>query len=460
MAQAWSIGYLGWKLFHDQAPIYDFLSNCPERTVVVNIARQFGKTFLLCLIALEYGIQHPGSLIRFVTGSIKALRKMVLPNMRELLRDCPASLRPDFVSQDSLFRFPNGSELHMAAANDGHADDSRGQRAHLCVVDEAGFVDELDYLVASVLRPQTLTTGGRILIVSTPPVTPAHDFFMYAMRAQSKGAYIVRTLDDNKHISAKEKEILLAEMGGRQSTQAKREAFCQFVVDETRAIIPEYTAEADAEIVQPVPALTYEFPLVAMDVGFEDLHAILYGYWDFRRAMLCVQAEDALQRATTDRIAATMRATEARLWTDAKRKEEPVRWSDTDLRLIADLGHEHRLAVIPTAKDDLEAQVNAVRLLVKARKIQIDPACKLLRHTLLVGIWNKSRTSFERAPGIGHADMTAALIYMARNANRFDNPYPAVAEGILPHTHHIPVSMTRRQSEQAESLRDAFVRRR
>ena len=348
----------------------------------------------------------------------------------------------------------------MAAANDGHADDSRGQRAHLCVVDEAGFVDELDYLVASVLRPQTLTTGGRILIVSTPPVTPAHDFYMYAMRAQSKSAYIVLTLDDNKHISNKEKEILLAEMGGRQSTQAKREAFCQFVVDETRAIVPEYTAEADQEIVSPVPPLTWEFPLVAMDVGFEDLHAILYGYWDWNRAVLCVQAEDALQRATTDRIAATMRGTEARIWSDRKRQEDPVRWTDVDPRLVADLGHEHRIAVIQTAKDDLEAQVNAVRLLVKARKLQIDPSCKLLRHTLLVGIWNKARTSFERAPGIGHADMVAAVIYMARNANRFDNPYPAVPEGVFPHTHHIPVALASRKSEQAEALREAFVRRR
>ena len=40
---------------------------------------------------------------------------------------------------------------------------------------EAGFIDRLDYLLKSVRLPQTLTTNGRTIVISTPPDSPAHE---------------------------------------------------------------------------------------------------------------------------------------------------------------------------------------------------------------------------------------------------------------------------------------------
>jgi hypothetical protein len=43
---------------------------------------------------------------------------------------------------------------------------------------------------------------------------------------------------------------------------------------------------------------------------------------------------------------------------------------------------------------------------------------------LKYGIWNKSRTQFERSAEHGHFDCVAALIYMVRNISEGKNPIP------------------------------------
>jgi hypothetical protein len=229
-------------------------------------------------------------------------------------------------------------------------------------------------------------------------------------------------------------------------------------VDEETAVVPEFAKHASA-IIQPAPAPTYEAPLVAMDVGFADFHAILYGYWNFREAKLVVQAEDVLQRATTDRIAQAMKAKEATLWGANKGKTSPQRWSDVDLRLIADLWEMHKLSVTPTAKDDLEAQVNNVRLLVKDEKVIIDPACVTLIRQLRTGVWKDNRREFERTKSEGHFDALAAFVYFARNADRYTNPYPALPEGINDWTHHVPARLRNQPSDEAKALGAALRRK-
>ena len=43
-------------------------------------------------------------------------------------------------------------------------------------MDEAGFIADLGYVTKSVLFPMLKTTRGKLIVASTPPPTPAHDF--------------------------------------------------------------------------------------------------------------------------------------------------------------------------------------------------------------------------------------------------------------------------------------------
>jgi hypothetical protein len=499
-AELWRRGRLRWKLYEDQREVYDairaFLDDPETRfeQFWVDISRQYGKTFTGLLISTECAIRNAGWLIGYTAATRTALWQFVQPNMDLLLSDCPLDLRPHWDGQTSDYVFPNGSRIHLAGVNNGHENDARGPRRHLMVNEEAGFVDRYDYLVTSVEIPMLTTTGGRILNITTPAETPAHESHPYMLRCRERNHYVRRTIEDNRHLSEAAKAKIIAECGGRESTQARRELFCEWITDESRAIVPEYNETLDAELAATEPrSPTYETPTVAMDVGFEDWHHILFGYYDFSRAKRVVQAEVRLQRATTDKIARAIWETEARLWGYVSTPDEsklspdalealsaakvvaaatadermarglpklspPVRWSDTDLRLIADLGELHQLAFLPTAKDGKEAQVNALRISLKAKGWHVSPSCVALRRQLRVGVWNKQRTEFDRSKDDGHYDAVDAALYFNRNVDVYRNPYPAVPQGVALATHHLAPGLAAPVGNGAV-LQDIFSRR-
>jgi hypothetical protein len=463
IAELWRRGELWWKLYPDQREVYwairDFLSDPATRfeDFWVDISRQYGKTFIGLLISTEDAIRNAGWSIGYTAATRAALWQFVQPNMETLLSDCPTDLRPDWSGLTSDYVFPNGSFIHLAGVNNGHENDARGPRRHLMMNEEAGFVDRFEYLHDSVELPMLTTTGGRILNITTPAETAAHESHAFRERCRVAGRYIKRTIDDNRHLSDGAKAKIIQQAGGRDSTNARRELFCEWVTDASRAIVPEYDEKADAEIAaEEPPPPTFEQPIVSMDPAFEDGHAILFGYYDFRRAKLVIQAEALLHRQTTDKVAEVIRATEAKLWGEGLRT--PVRWSDTDLRLIEDLSVLHRLPFQPTAKDDKEAQINALRMRVKSRGLHISPSCVALRRQLRLGIWNKQRSQFERTKEDGHFDAVDALVYMLRNAPVYENPYPAVPPGVTDATHHIRIR-DREKSEAARAMEELFARR-
>jgi hypothetical protein len=473
IAELWSRGRLRWKLYEDQREVYDqiraFLDDPDTRyeQFWFDISRQWGKTFLGVLISTESALRNPEWLIGYTSATRTALWQFVQPNMDVLIADCPADIRPYWNGLDNSYRFHNGSRIHLAGVNNGHENDARGPRRNLVVNEELGFVDRVDYLLDSVVIPMLTTTGGRILNITTPAETPAHESFARREECRLAKRYVRRTIDDNRHLSVEAKEKLISKLGGRNSTAARRELFCEWVTDDSRAIVPEYADAADLEIAatEPLPP-TYEQPIVAMDVGFEDAHHILFGYYDFRRAKRVIQAEESLTRATTDKIAAAIKATEERLWGAKARAaaglpelKEPVRWSDTDLRLIADLHELHKLNFNPTEKDDKEAQVNALRISVKGRGWHISPSCVKLRRQLRLGVWNKQRTEFDRTKEDGHFDAVDAGIYFNRNCPIYTNPYPAFPEHVNRNTHHLPFESRQPQSQEAEALSQFIGRR-
>jgi hypothetical protein len=452
----WRMGDIQHKLRAHQLPLYQHIKDrAGDLETLIKCGRRFGKTFTVLLWICEESIKRPGIQVRIAAPTEKALRKIIRPNLRVILADCPDDLRPTWNQQDGVYTWPNGTEWHIAGTDNDHAEKLRGTGTDIGFIDEAGFHDDLEYLCRSILLPQVMDRpGGRLISVSTPPETPAHYFSILCVKAQAAGKLYTRTTRDNTHMSESDMNRLAEAMGGWDSTAVRRELMCEDVTDERRAIVPEFNADRMSRIVQPVPPPSYEIPIVAIDVGFEDLTAVLFGYWNFRDAALCIQREAIIRRGRTDQIADIVRSTEAELW-----GKDPAirvqRWSDTDLRLIADLCELHKLAVQPTQKDDKEAQVNALRMLVKNEKLRIDPACVTLIEHLRAGIWNKARTGFERTTTHGHFDAIDAAVYMLRNAPRYVNPYP-MNPGFDPATMTIRGGGKPERSESAESIATLF----
>lgn len=439
---AWRAGLISWKLDACQRSIYEQYLGAPGRVFVLNCSRRLGKSYWLVLTGLEYALQHHHSQIRLAAPTAKQCKTIVMPLLRKILTDCPKDMAPEFVHQDLALYFPNGSEMHISGCDGENAERLRGTEAHLALVDEAGSVSDLEYVVQDILMPQTLTTDGRIVLASTPPRSPEHPFVKrYITDAIANGAYAHRTIYDNPRLRPHQIQEYIKESGGEHTSTWRREYLADIIIDESRAVLPEFTTNK-AAVVAEVPRPSHFDAYVAMDVGFLDLTAVLFGYWDFLNARLVVEDEVILRRMTTQTLAEAIRDKERELWAG----QEPFRRvSDTDLIVINDLTRLHNLRFSPTRKDEKEVQVNQTRMMLGSTppRILIHPRCRTLIAHGLGAVWNEGRTAFARVGSesltgaVHHFDAVDALVYMVRNISRDRNPFPHPLAGLDPQTHLI-----------------------
>lgn len=427
--QLWRLGRIAEiKLHSSQLEVYEAFKASREKRYTLNCSRRWGKSTFLCAVSAEQALQHPGSQIHYAAPTAKSARRYIVPLMRELFEDCPDEIRPQFRSLDSVYSFPNGSQIYISGCDKGHAENLRGTNTHLGLVDEGGSIEDLAYVISDILMPQTLTTGGRILVASTPPITPAHPFAQFAEACEAAGAYSHKTLYDNPLLTPEVIEQCIRESGGKETTTFRREYLAEFVVDAELAVVPEFTPDVEDVIVGEVERPKYFDAYVSMDIGFVNATAVLFGYWDFKAGYLVIEDELILNRMTTEDLAIGIRDKEVRHW--GPDHKAYMRISDVDHIVINDLMRLHNICFSPTPKDNKEAMINALRLCVAERKLRIHPRCRTLISQLRHAVWNKQRTKFEKSEDSGHFDTVDALAYLIRNLVRNRNPYPDIYEDI------------------------------
>jgi len=433
--ESWETGDLYYKLNPHQVKLYDEIKNSKSLKHVINCTRRFGKSYTLCLLAIEQALKLPRSLIRFAAPTQKQLKEIIQPIMLEILKDCPDSYKPSFKVQDMKYVFQNGSEIHIQGCEDGNAEYLRGHRSDLSLIDEAGSIRDLEYLIKDILMPQTLTTGGRIIISSTPPRTPAHYFPRLCQEAIWGKYYSKFTIYDNTSLKPSTIDLYCEEAGGVQSTTWKREYLCEFVVDEASVIIPEWNDTYIGEVSLDAWRAYYH-NYVSMDIGGRHKTAILYGYYDFKKAILQVLDESILtgQDTTTDLIAKTIQAKEEELFRDMGNTRRIA--DNNNVILLQDMSLMHNVHFAPTSKDTLLAMVNELRVFIAQGRLYVSDNCQELIGCLRAGIWNKQRTQFDVSDMYGHFDALASLIYMVRNIDQYTNPIPVTGTA-LPATHYI-----------------------
>lgn len=429
----WQKGIISWKLDKNQKQMRDLVTNSDVKIIVIGSSRQLGKSFFCTAMAVEACIQKPYQIVKFIAPKVKDIRRIIAPLIREICSDAPKEQRPIFKSQESVFRFPNGSEIQLAGTDNGHAESIRGTKANLCIIDEAGFCDDLEYVVNSILLPTTTTTNGKIVMASTPSKAPDHPFITFLKQAELENRYIKKTIYDNPRLTEKDIEALADAAGGKTSVNFRREYMVEIITSEEDAVVPEFTKELQQEIIKEAPMPSHFDSYVAMDIGGRDFTAVIFGYFDFAHAKFIIQDEIIMGHGmTTDALAEKIKEKELTLW---KGKPPLLRIADNNnIILLTDLHVKHDLSFSPTLKDNFDAALNNMRMLIKSKKLIIHPRCKTLIYHLESAIWNKSRKSFMRSADKGHFDAVSALIYLCRNINFNKNPFPA---GFVPGTHDV-----------------------
>lgn len=428
----WKKGILHWKLDANQKEMYDKFLSGSNRIQTILCSRQLGKSFMMTVLAIETCLKKPNTYVKFIAPEVKMIKNILIPLVNEVTNDCPESLKPKHDVAGNKFKFNNGSEIQMAGTDNNNADSIRGTKAHLCIVDEAAFADNLSYIIKSILLPTTTTTKGRIILVSTPPKTNDHDFVKYWDKAEWDGTLIFRTIYDNPRLTETDINDLAEAIGGKHTSDFQREYLCKKIVSADDAVIPEFTSELEERIVVPWTRPTHYDCYASMDVGFSDFTVVLFAYYDFKQAKLIIEDEYVIngRKLTTETLADEVKSKEKTLWFNritGDYKIPHIRVSDNNnLILLNDLHQKYGLLFLPTAKDNRDAAINNMKILLKSEKIIINPRCITLINHLRNAIWNKARTDFVRNKDQGHHyDAIPALYYLCRNVNFNKNPYPS-----------------------------------
>lgn len=446
----WRKNSLSFKLHAAQKHINTTYKSIEKQLFVCNIARQFGKTYWAVVKAVEVALSKPKAQIRYGAAFQSDLMDFIIPAFEKVMEDCPEDIKGKFKTQGTKFVFPNGSVIKLVGL-DKNPNGLRGNTLDLIIIDECGFVGNLDYVYKSVIIPATThRPEAKIILISTPPSTPAHAFLDYAQKAESESAYRMFTIFENPMLDNVGVLRLMTETGCtipsdmdplqvietiRQtkviefpddwfiSTTFRREYLCEFITDSDLQIIPEWQDKFVQEL-EKDELYSFWHKYVGMDLGTKDFTACIFGHYNFRKSILYVEDEFKMNgpQMNTELLVGAVKSKEKDLW-----GENPPfrRISDNNnLHLLQDLSSLHNLHFMATNKDSLEAMINEVRLMVQAGRIIINPRCKQLIGCLKYGVWDEKRKGFARSTTYGHFDALAALIYLVRNLALNSNPIP------------------------------------
>jgi hypothetical protein len=464
------------------------------KRALLNIARRWGKTFFFIVWCLEIMLRRSGARIPYAARSEVSVREFVEPILRRIARDAPPHLAPreykgdwiipaskSHLHKDYAVPVERGtpqwrdedSRLVVKGCEDmAKADRLRGPAAEAAVVDEAGYIPVLSYVVRDVMAAQLLTTDGMMLVGSSAPESSDHEFWEFADEALEHGAYMHATVYDNPLLTERQIDGFAAEVGGKHTLAWRREGLSERIVDPTRAIVPEF-AELEPQIVCEWPRPEYFYTWVAGDLGFIDLAVFAFAYVDLRAGgLLIIEDEVTAQRSKSTDINALVAKKERELGYTGERAPR-IRVIDAAAITVADMDERVNLATGERAtrdeagphiaqmiwtvasKDDADAALNALR--VDLSRVRINPRCKTIIGHLRGGIWNKTRTTYERVERNGirhHFDGIDAVKYLNRHVDRRLNPYPLMPPGISADTHFI----VPQRSQQDRALSGLFKR--
>ena len=267
-----------------------------------------------------------------------------------------------------------------------------------------------------------------MLLPSTPPESPDHPFVDLLSEAESENAYYRATTLDAPHLTEEMLAEAIADAGGVDSIDWKREGLGQIIVDPQRMVCPEWT-EAEQVIVAEHERPTHFVPFVVGDLGYEDLTVFAFGYYDFVNDLDIIEQELVLQRTRSDEITTAVLQTCQSLWG----RSAEYHYIDAPPITRADLSREGIQWLLPR-KDEKAASVNVFRKRVREERLRINPKCVTIISHCKYGRWDNACKDWI--------------------LKREENPFPQPGRIALEQAHHVP------SFEQPRGLTLAHFRRR
>lgn len=412
-----------------------------QRICVINAHRQYGKSTAMFQFADEYARKNPGSIIKIGGPFQNQINDIIAIVVNTVLQHCPRDLQPRYTKGEG-FKYPNGSRIKLVGV-DKNPNALRGTPNDLVILDEVGFMGDLDGLVFDIIMPTFNTRPhGRLIMISTPPEVLMHDYSAKFMpKAKMEDAYWELKITDNPNYTPGQIERFANDysivdvdgnvlLNGWDTDKFKREYLCEVVPDVERLIFPEWQhlkLEDGHRLVQPnIQPPSHYKPIVVGDWGFVDHTGIVYGWINWHEGTLHVKQETFVNYKTAYDISLAVKEKVQEVFPGIEESEISF-WLDSDLEILREVRKYtgfNWFTCNGYVKSNKEGNINGIRELISKSRLFIDTQCKNLISQLDGGVWNPKRTDWERSDIMGHCDMLAALIYMNRVAPWKENPTP------------------------------------
>lgn len=414
----WLLGDLTYKLHDTQLKIWDSLERQSSQEALILSSRQLGKSYVACAYAISFCIRHPHSIVRIAAPSLKQAADVVNDNLEPIIRDAPHGL---IKRLKSSYRWCIGeSELRLGILERAHVDSLRGGNAKLIICEEGGFVrsDDYKYAIESVIGPQLLRSGGKLVHVTSPSREPDHYIHSETLPKCSLAKSVHRyTVYDNPQLEEEQIKKAIELCGGEDTIAWRREYLAEIVRDDEIVCVPEFDASLHVTSFEYTPYANY---LTTIDAGgVRDKTVALLMSFDIESSKIFVHAERIFSANTSsDIIIESIKNMELDV------SEVHQRFADAPGQLLIDWQMKHNYQTLLPRKDDWEAGLNAVRLMFRQGRILISDQCPFLKATLHSATFNKNKTDFERTETLGHMDALAALMYGVRMIDKSTNRHP------------------------------------
>ena len=442
-----------WYLFPFQLGPYQMLLD--HRFPFIEQSRRTGKTNEVLVWVLEELTKNEGWICRWCEPWKFQAREIVMPEIEAIQKFASKQDKFKYYTTDSFYENARGSRLYLRGVNDDKGESARGPKSHIIVADEYGSWKEPRYIINEVLLPQLLSTNGKLARLSTPPKDLGHKYYEDRERALRDGRFCQRIIWDAQGQLYEKKQIeeICEEVGGENSIAWKREFLCEEIGDPTLLVIPEFQEKIGDIVKSKIERPSHYDAYVAGDSGFDDNTFGLFGFYDFKRDVVCIEREYVDNSKTTNEHITQFKKIEKDLW---KKVPPYLRTLDADKQKIYDIMVEDNYTVNRPFKAHKIASINTLRERVRRGGIEIHESCVNLIRQLRVGMWkDETKKDFQRTEGLGHLDGVAALMYFNRSIDTKKNPYP-VEHMMSRYTHHISSDKRTEPQDGLEDFRDLY----
>ena len=427
----WSRGNLRFLLHPGQLKMFDFFEG--KSFGAASTCRQIGKSFGAVAYCIEKCLQKPNQQIIYVAPTAKQVAGIAYKVLKSILATCPEDLLPHKTKEELYFQ--NGSVLMLAGCHN-KGDRLRGKTANVVVIDEARDIppDDFAYVCDSIIKPMLTTTGGQLLIITTPPDSPDHPFCMeWIPKAILNNSFYVANYKENPLIEPSfYRELLEQDKGENSSVDFRREYLADYTsADYRKLICPSFNYDEQisrcAEYDKRKSSIDRLRLFTGIDLGSVNATAIVFGVYDELQNVLKIIGERVFFHPTTKDIIANIMDGEKEVYKPLNVQNEITRITDIDLKFIQDCRREYNLNMRQVIKKDNISMLRHLDDHIRTGQTIVDVnACPILTQQLRCGLWKTTeRRGYQPCADGSHYDAIDAVKYLDLSINRTLNTKPS-----------------------------------